>query len=131
MADALELGKRAVACPSWRWMGGMLVRSTRLDWDWSARVYDAASGRVELVDHMCGSMAEHKIPLSDMLELAPDFSDPATRGCLLELVREAWKRPNAFAMQIGGWWRVGDAGRWLADTCATEAEALVAALEAA
>ena len=65
----------------------------------------------------------------------PDFSDPATVGCLLAAVREAWSAPTACAawsfvpLRPGVDWFVT---RIPADAYgATEAEALIAALEAA
>ena len=67
----------------------------------------------------------------------PDLSDPATVGCLLALVREAWGDPcicTAVDNTSAGWWVDG----WTAarpqvpsDLHPTEAAALVAALEAA
>ena len=67
----------------------------------------------------------------------PDLADPATLGCLLALVREANSRPHASTQYCGGYWQVEDPedDRWDTDRgfgpWATEAEALVAALEAA
>ena len=67
----------------------------------------------------------------------PDLSDPATLGCLLHLVREATGQQSSASWYPGGkhdyahW-------AWYSDDCygklcegATEAECLVAALEAA
>ena len=71
----------------------------------------------------------------------PDLSDPATLGCLLALVREAWGKSNGhtiFAGRCGsdprGWrycWASDDGrmGGGIERWAATEAEALVAALE--
>ncbi len=68
----------------------------------------------------------------------PDWDDPATLGCLLALVRKAWDDPQVHAAPLCGMkndhvgWRV-----WLGRDLTlyfdgdTEAEALVAALEAA
>jgi hypothetical protein len=63
----------------------------------------------------------------------PDITDTATLGCLLALVREAWREPTLCVAWAGGGWyvvqpirRSVDALRWI-DT-ATEAEALIAAL---
>ena len=65
--------------------------------------------------------------------ILPDLTDPATLGCLLALVREACGDPLAYTMAYYGRWTLcsdryeeidpGDG--------ATEAEALIAALEAA
>ena len=66
-------------------------------------------------------------------DLLPDLTDPATLGCLLALVREAWGERT-----IGIEWEDGEAAGWLITGIEhneisgdTEAEALVAALEAA
>ena len=67
----------------------------------------------------------------------PDLSDPATVGCLLALVREAWGDPAlCVLMELHGdwYWSVGrgEAATALRGQGATtEAEALVVALEAA
>jgi len=72
--------------------------------------------------------------------LLPDLDDPATLGCLLALVREAWgdvrivcewhARERGDGVQ-DGWWIVDESGSVLPFTGGHEAEALVAALEAA
>ena len=76
----------------------------------------------------------------------PDLSDPATLGCLLALVREAWgchvhlrrwasPAPDMSGRDRSTWEPVDGLGRRLVAgprvLCDTEAEALVAALEAA
>jgi hypothetical protein len=61
----------------------------------------------------------------------PDFSDPATLGCLLALVRKAWGDSKTCARPDLGddvWYVVTRSGLAFA---ASEAEALVAALESA
>jgi hypothetical protein len=64
----------------------------------------------------------------------PDLSDPATLGCLLALVREAWGQDDLAASRFAGQWCVehtpaeGPHRAWYGPT---EAAALVAALEAA
>ena len=61
-----------------------------------------------------------------------DLSDPASRGCLLALVREAWGDPLAHVAPVAVGWRV-----WLEVDLEvffdgdTEASALVTALKAA
>jgi len=67
----------------------------------------------------------------------PDLTDAATLGCLLALVREAWKDPALCALRelCGDWcWSVGRgevATALRGQAATTEAEALVMALEAA
>jgi len=107
-AEAEALGRRLVACKSFRVMRGMLDMQGRtwgrdLLWRW----------RNDLD--------------------VPDLRDPATLGCLLALVREAWDDPRLVCVP----WRL----QWAVDrvwenngrlsVAHTEAEALVAALEAA
>jgi len=72
----------------------------------------------------------------------PDFTDQATLGCLLALVREAWEPHRgsdyiASTMHTGSGWGVGarygseGLAAIVLPTYASEAAALVAALEAA
>jgi hypothetical protein len=60
---------------------------------------------------------------------------PATLGCLLALVREAWNDHSLCANDAGPYdlmfWHVYTDDRNVSEGCQTEAEALVAALEAA
>jgi|DEB19_MinimDraft_3_1074340.scaffolds.fasta_scaffold23477_2 hypothetical protein len=114
--EALEaLARRAVACRGWRWMPGMLLSSPR---SWGLRI-------------VTGPIEEHA-------DAAPVLTDPATLGCLLALVREAWGDPYLIATkERGSCWIIAihlcDAmlvgGRYIRG--ATEIEALIAALEAA
>lgn len=116
MTPYLEaLARRAVACKHWRWMPGMSIIGYIND-----RILETDKGpRIgKYVSELC----------TDDL---PDLMDPATMGCLLALVRWAWGEgvivcPQHFA------------GKWFIDLpngevafAHTEAEALVAALEAA
>lgn len=120
-----ELGRRAVACKHWRWLPGMSVlrdapgtpshgqRQARVDDD--VVTYEQALG----------------------VHIMPDLSDPATLGCLLALVREAYGNPRIALewdhnMQV---WSCGNSApdwSWTNHGAGdTEADALVAALEAA
>jgi hypothetical protein len=93
-------------------------------------------------------------PMDDTSECWPDLSDPATVGCLLALVRQAWHSPSLHTRIGVDGWEVRDTyitevdGKPSAIVCgldwksrggtvdpngphASEIEALVASLEAA
>jgi len=107
MTDMTELGRRAVACKHWRWMPGMLTPwSTHIDFvDDDGRVPNGYKG------------------------MLPDLTDPATLGCLLALVRERYRKGTSVIMDGDGRYYVMFVGIPIASGD-TEAEALVAALEA-
>ena len=130
-----ELAKRAVACKHWRWMPGMLIQNA----DGPVRI-DAVDCTQPGVLRKCHFTNE--IYVADVRSgPLPDLTDPATLGCLLALVREAWRWPNAFACHDETGWCVlsGETGCCVelqdeagdGERYDTEAEALVAALEAA
>ncbi len=114
----IGLEKRAISCKGWRWMPGMR-------W-WTE------DDRGRLDDYQPEYMGRPHDAL-------PDLTDPATLGCLLALVREAWGDPHASVGSAG--WDDGEEGwvvvacsptaKWSLCDCKTEAEALVAALDAA
>ncbi len=108
--EALDLGRRFAACKGFRPMRGMLDNHGRtwtpdLLWRWTPKV--------------------------DI----PDLRDPATRGCALALVREAWGDPWGHVAVESGTYT--DAPHWYVRAggfdsyCNSEAEALVFALETA
>ena len=124
-----QLARRAVACKRWRWVPGMLsnkdLRVTRCDDDgYVVGYYENMSYIAECVP---GTL--------------PDLTDPATLGCLLALVREAWGPEATVSVNISGFWAVGGAriqkGKSAGHTInlgiwkATELDALVSALEVA
>jgi hypothetical protein len=123
-----DLGRRAVACKHWNWMPGMAVLGGFAGVD---RLFTDKFGMIHVPDKDAG--------------MVPDFSDPATLGCLLHLVQEAW---NACRISVCFSAYTPDATkRWSVPISyfkeqrdlvhvpsfygTTQAEALVAALEAA
>jgi len=118
-----ELARRAVACPGWRWLPGMryqLINERGQIGGWMR-----ASDRTAHLDALDARDDTNEVAL-------PDLDDPATLGCLLALVREAWGDPSASPRLEAGWWRVYVSSYpGIAGGGATESEALVAALEAA
>jgi hypothetical protein len=98
-----DIARRAVACKRWRWMPGMLtkdgIRLERVDPD-GYGIGRSAGGYAYTLN----------------ADSVPDFSDAATVGCLLYLVREAYGADWLTPARLLG-------------NGATEAEALVAALE--
>ena len=117
-----DLGRRAVACKHWRWMEGMQVEPLRFRVVW-------------LTEDMIGESDQTSYFWKNVPDIFPDLSDPATLGCLLALVREAWGHALVQVspmLPYGAKWvcYINDAGdhAFLAEA---EAEALVAALEAA
>ena len=145
-----EPGKRAAACKHWRWMPGMLASDAGGN---QHRVIEHDEGREYVTTMLRDYNDAHCESSARALDLTPDLDDPATLGCLLALVREAWPDEwHEFMVPIfDGFshWRVGclqlerlpGAPRVIVPVnqetmkplvwAYTEAEALVAALEAA
>lgn len=130
-----ELAERAVKAKGWRWLPGMRALDSSGE-EHPARVIDHR--RSVVYEDNDGAIHEGVVSRSDV----PDLNDPATVGCLLALVREAWEPHRGddsvvSTMQVGDKWGVG--ARYGSEGLAaivlpafdTEAEALVKALEAA
>lgn len=114
-----ELPRRAVACKGFEWQEGMREEHGAI----CCRVL----GGVPWYWFVDGdTVTEHEGE-----ECFPDLGDPATLGCLLALVREAWAGRRLGCLNLGKGWRVGDGLGWTGPVADSEAEALVAALEAA
>ena len=117
------LARRAVACKGWRLMPGML--------DSDGWRYSGESKWAHWWWHPEEDQGE--LPLKQVMG-TPDLSDPGTLGCLLSLVREAWRDPKGSVYYLApietepGWFAEFGAH---AELYATEAEALVTALETA
>jgi hypothetical protein len=147
-SDLETLARRAVACKGWRWMPGMLAQWLK-DPEPLGRVYRGSDEPEK------GFTAPPYGPMIVMLDLLgpikakrgrvaedciiPDLSDPATLGCLLALVREAWSIPSLYVrlnpygtdkVQLT-WSGPGSTTVLALANAETEAEALVKALEAA
>ena len=112
------LSDRSVRCKHFRWMPGMLALGPP-PLEYYSRIFHPNDGR-SATEYMC----------------SPDLNDPATLGCLLSLVREAWKSPVAQlspSLPDGYQWTcyINDEAEDRLFREKTEAEALIAALEAA
>lgn len=114
----LDLARRAVACKHWKWQSGMEeVRRGRVmdvvthDGETLAR----ALVRDRSTAYMNGSVNLMWTAVTS--SWSPDLTDPATVGCMLALVYEAYKGGIIPASANPQWFR--------------DPESLVAALEAA
>jgi hypothetical protein len=140
--EQIALARRAVACKGWRWMPGMVAIHPNCT---TSRVlfgrgytflgayrrelktktpswWQGWSGQLQHGQHGYAGF-EHCTPV-------PDLTDPATLGCLLALVREAWRDPKVHVLYVEGLYRWECADRHnVHGSGATEAEALIDALE--
>lgn len=139
-SEMMALARRAVACKAWRWMPGcpIAVFEDREDVEQgyaALAVEHPADGRaMHALVSPCDGLMVRRIAGHDL----PDLSNPATLGCLLALVREAWAMPatacndsTTNAAPARWWVRLGDDVQTIIGAGPTEAHALVAALEAA
>jgi hypothetical protein len=131
--DKQAIGRRAVACKHWRWMPGMAIVSDD-DRSGSEALIVSVPDECEWPELIVVfDRADHTIGDSNKSDWKPDLDDPATLGCLLALVREAWGDETLCAVRDGDYvWRMKTcAGPRIVASGKTEAEALIAALDAA
>ena len=102
--QAMELGRRAVACRGWRWLPGMAARVRQYviirDNPCVSAWTDSWPVRLDDDDHSPGGFRQHagRDTDGDIEVIGPDLRDPGTVGGLLALVREAWSLPTAVPM---------------------------------
>ena len=112
--DLIQLAKRAVACKSWKWLPGMAYT------DHAGVLWRIGTGGLMALEGDC----------------LPVLNDSATKGCLLDLLRQVWKEPSITTRMINRnertVWRVSRLGIMpLGGEYKSELEAMVAALESA
>lgn len=143
--DQIDIARRAVACKHWHWLPGM--RAIGKYPNNPVRIHNFGENVQDLDDmEAADTFLRWQQPIIhgdcgyDGPYL-PDLSDPATLGCVLALVRDAWGDPRLVAIycepahpgQSEGW-AVQAADNRLpvaGGDHAREAEALVIALERA
>ena len=143
MSSDKTLAECALACKAWRWLPGMRAID---DWDNDPVIEDRCPPNalrivtLTMIENEADQCAnETSVPAAAL----PDLTDPCTLGGLLSLVREAhgcehlYTAFNSWSDGVVGWKVCYDYTGTHADRlsdieeCPTEAEALIAALEAA
>lgn len=127
------LARRAVACKRWRWIPGMLSDEGRVV---EINVHGLLVGYTTGIILKSGAQGWPRAWEASASLRLPDLTDPATLGCLLALVRKVWGDSQAFCATEADtahimWWVVRHGNESAMAGGRSEAEALVAALEAA
>lgn len=129
--DYIDLARRLISCKGFYWMPGMRASWIGMDTGW--RILSHSDSWYE------GEGIRDSLPGGPTK--LPDLTDPATLGCLLTLVRRAWRDQRLVAIyceaanpnQSEGW-AVQSADNRLpiaGEDYMSEAEALVVAMESA
>lgn len=121
-----EISERLIACKGFRWMPGL---QTLGEW----RIINVDADGVEVVTDLGEVVLFHSGDLPHIASSLPDLTDPATLGCLLQLVRDAWGDPYLCCVgdRETGWRLDGYAAVEDIHSYSSEAEALFVALQSA
>lgn len=102
--EMIELGRRAVACRLWKWMPGMVAFAPESGIEARVQKVDGGILEVWFPDDAYGVRVTW---LAN--RVIPDFSDPATLGCLQHNLRGIYNKPSLVAQWRGkGKWWVGE-----------------------
>ena len=130
-----RLGERAIACRGWHWMAGMMTLDGEL------AVYATPPGSEwvgpPMVDLWSAGGSVEAVQTGGSRVVLPNLVHPTTSGAMLALVRAAWKDDTLSATfwegeddgVAGGWDITAGDFSILGVQVATEAEALLLALE--
>jgi hypothetical protein len=102
-----ELSQRLVKCKHFRWKPGTLSVTDR----YGKRTWNRVVGWMGDADIGEGGAIFFFMYEPELLDVVndlywPDLTDPATLGCLLHLVREAWGGDGVFVRLTASGWRV-------------------------
>lgn len=106
--EQISLAKRAIASKWWKWLPGMLVRG--LYPQYSIRLSDYGEMVMDLEDfsQLSPDNSTSWTEIHDTKHgvypgpFYPDFSDPATFGCLCFLASQVYKEPLSSESEIEG-----------------------------